>query len=149
MIREDGLLLGKFLLRGEIIIKNILSWDEFNNKMNNIFGKSFRVVDELYFNIEKEINIGERRILDDYQVLKYLQELHEIEGPVYVITDLCYEKKYGGAFFVEANSMAEFVQTYKNKFGEAFYSTDIIIISFEIKLIWVFHHEGVCWLSKG
>jgi len=65
------------------------------------------------------------------------------------ITDLCYEKKYGGAFFVEANSMAEFVQTYKNKFGEAFYSTDIIIISFEIKLIWVFHHEGVCWLSKG
>lgn len=126
-----------------------MSWDEFNNKMNNIFGKSFIVVDELYFNIEKEINIGERRILDDYQVLKYLQELHEIEGPVYVITDLCYEKKYGGAFFVEANSMAEFVQTYKNKFGEAFYSTDIIIISFEIKLIWVFHHEGVCWLSKG
>ena len=46
--------------------------------MNNIFGKSFIVVDELYFNIEKEKNIGERRILDDYQVLKYLQELHEI-----------------------------------------------------------------------
>ena len=32
-----------------------MSWDEFNNKMNNIFGKSFIVVDELYFNIEKEI----------------------------------------------------------------------------------------------
>lgn len=149
MIKVGGLLVEKFLLRGEIIIKNILSWNEFNNKMSNVFGKNFRTIDELYFNVEKEKNIGERRMLDDYQVLKYLQELHKIEGAVYVITDLCYEKKYGGVFFVEENNLEEFVQTYKNKFGEAFYSTDIIIINFSRKLIWVFHHEGVCWLSKG
>ena len=34
-------------------------------------------------------------------------------------------------------------------YGEAFYSTDIVIINFEKKLLWVFFHEGIYWLSEG
>lgn len=33
-------------------------------------------------------------------------------------------------------------------YGEAFYATDIIIVSFSEKMIWVLFHEGICWLSK-
>ena len=65
-----------------------------------------------------------------------------------MITDYCYEKKCG-PFVVDANHINEFVENFSTAFGEAFYSTDVIVISFTEKLIWVLFHEGICWLSKG
>lgn len=43
----------------------------------------------------------------------------------------------------------DFVKDFKLVYNQAFYTTDIIIINFEEKLIWVLFHEGICWLSKG
>ena len=121
---------------------------EFENSMHEIFGKGFKYVDELYYNVNNQIQFGEETELSDVEVLVYLQKLHYMSGILYVITDYCYEKKCG-PFVVDANHINEFVEIFSTAFGEAFYSTDVIVISFTEKLIWVLFHEGICWLSKG
>ena len=121
---------------------------EFENSMHDIFGKGFKYVDELYYNVNNHIQFGEETELSDVEVLVYLQKLHYMSGILYVITDYCYEKKCG-PFVVDANHINEFVENFSTAFGEAFYSTDVIVISFTEKLIWVLFHEGICWLSKG
>ena len=121
---------------------------EFENSMHDIFGKGFKYVDELYYNVNNQIQFGEETELSDVEVLVYLQKLHYMSGILYVITDYCYEKKCG-PFVVDANHINEFVENFSTAFGEAFYSTDEIVISFTEKLIWVLFHEGICWLSKG
>ena len=123
-------------------------WREFDKKMFQVFGKSIHCVDELYFNVIKENRIGERITFKDEEVLNYLQDLHSMMGELYVITDYCYEHDYG-PFMVCSKDLERFVNTFKTVFREPFYSTDIIIVSFEQKLIWVFFHEGMCWVSKG
>lgn len=132
---------------GGILINNNISWNEFNNKMNQVFGKSFKNVDELYFNVTREIVFGEETELSDLDALKYLQDLHEMTDMLYVITDVCYENKCG-PFVVKADEIHVFVEFFYSKYNEAFYSTDIVIINFEKRLIWFFFHEGVCWLSE-
>ena len=121
---------------------------EFENSMHDIFGKGFKYVDELYYNVNNQIQFGEETELSDVEVLVYLQKLHYMSGILYVITDYCYEKKCG-PFVVDANHINEFVENFSTAFGEAFYSTDVIVISFTEKLIWVLFHEGICWLIKG
>lgn len=116
--------------------------------MHDIFGKRFKYVDELYYNVNKQIQFGEETELSDVEALVYLQKLHYMSGILYVITDYCYEKKCG-PFIVDANHINKFVENFSAAFGEAFYSTDVIVISFTEKLIWVLFHEGICWLSKG
>lgn len=125
-----------------------MSWTEFDNDMKQVFGKNFNSVDELYYNVTAEINFGEERELDDSEALKYLQDLHIMNGRLCVITDFCYEKECG-PFVIDADEMNKFVDTFYLTYGEAFYSTDIVIINFEERLIWVLFHEGVCWLSEG
>ena len=41
-----------------------------------------------------------------------------------------------------------FVDTFYETYGEDFYSTDIIIINFAEKRIWVLFYKGRCWLSE-
>ena len=130
------------LLKGGTIINKIITWNEFNDKMKKVFGKSFRYVDDLYFNVEKEVTFGENAELEDDQALRYLQDLYNMNGELCVITDICYEKNQG-PFIVKSNEIQNFVNTYKLTFGEAFYSTDIIIINFEEKVLWVLFHEGI------
>lgn len=62
----------------------------FINKMEQVFGKSFRQVDDLYYDISKEVNFGGNVELNDNKALKYLQDLHIMKGKLYVITDFCY-----------------------------------------------------------
>lgn len=70
------------------------------------------------------------------------------DGILYVITDLCYVDNKG-PFVVRAEDIGSFVHTYSSTYKEPFYSTDIIVVNFEEKLLWVLFHEGVCWLTKG
>lgn len=116
--------------------------------MHKTFGKSFKYADELYFNVCKRISFGEETELSDIEVLGYLRELHNMNGMLYVITDYCYENKCG-PFIINANQFEDFVKNFLQVYGEAFYSTDIIVINFTEKIIWVFFHEGICWLSRG
>mgnify|MGYP001073376442 FL=1 len=71
-----------------------------------------------------------------------------MKGELYVITDFCYFKK-SGPFIVEASQIDDFVETFYKIYGEDFYSTDVVIINFEDKRIWVLFHEGRCWLSEN
>lgn len=131
----------------DIPISNI-SWDEFNHQLKEVFGKRMRLVDDLYFNVIKRMDIGEFTELEDMQSLNYLQDLCEMSGELCVITDYCYEKECG-PFIVDASEINNFVKDFHAEYGEVFCSTDVIVISFTDKLIWVLFHEGICWLSKG
>ena len=116
--------------------------------MLSVFGKNFKYVEELYYNVIKENHFGEFVELDDNQALKYLTDLNEMTGELCVITDLCYENERG-PFIINSCDIGNFVNSFLDVFGESFYSTDIIIVSFREKLIWVLFHEGLCWLSKS
>ena len=69
---------------------------EFENSMHDIFGKGFKYVDELYYNVNNQIQFGEETELSDVEVLVYLQKLHYMSGILYVITDYCYEMENHG-----------------------------------------------------
>lgn len=99
----------------------------------------------MYYNIDRQIQLGENIELDDVEALECL---HIMNGELCVITDYCYEKQ-SGPFIVDAKQMKDFVKTFFEVYGEAFYSTEIIIINFTEKRIWVLFHEGICWLSRG
>ena len=129
-------------------MKNNIPWANFHDQLHQAFGKSLKCADDLYFNVIKRRDIGEIIHLEDLESLKFLQELHRMRGELCIITDYCYEKKCG-PFLVEADEITDFVGGFKSRYGEAFYSTDVIIISFAEKLIWVLFHEGICWLSRG
>lgn len=116
--------------------------------MNLVFGKTFHVVDDLYLNIAKQINFGEWTELDDLEALSYLEKLHNFSGQLCVINDYCYEKKCG-PFLLSAAEITHFVKHFITRYNQPFYATDIVIINFEEKLIWVLFHEGLGWLSKG
>lgn len=131
--------------------KNI-PWSEFENRMERVFGKKFNrkysKVDELFFNVERQIKFGEENELSDSEALKYLQTLHSMSGELCVITDYCYEKNCG-PFVIKAEDINNFVEKFQAFYGQAFNETDLIIVSFSEKMIWVLFHEGICWLSKG
>ena len=116
--------------------------------MYEIFGINFNCVYELYFNVKKQFVFGEENELEDMEALNYLKNLHEFSGELYIVTDVSYNKKLG-PFLVDANYIDEFVSKFYCKYGETFYSTDIIIVNFSQKLIWVLFHEGICWLTIG
>ena len=129
-------------------MKETISWQDFERKMIQVFGRNCHNVDGLYFNVIKENRIGERIRFKDDEVLRYLQELYNMTGELYVVTDYCYEHNHG-PFIVRANEIESFVNTFKDIFGMPFYSTDVIIVNFEKKILWVFFHEGICWVSKN
>lgn len=116
--------------------------------MCKVFGKKFKNVDELYFNVKKELIFGEENELEDMEALNYLKKLHNFSGELYIIADVSYCEEFG-PFLVEAEDIDEFVSKFYCKYGEAFYSTDIVIVNFSEKLIWVLFHEGTCWLTIG
>ena len=129
--------------------KGNISWAEFDDKLYEVFGKKMKSADDLYFNLLKQVKIGESTYLEDMDALNCLQDLQEMEGELCVITDYCYNYKCG-PFIVNANEIHDFVEEFLDEYGEVFHTGgDLIIINFEKKLIWVLFHEGICWLTKG
>lgn len=125
-----------------------MPWNKFKQKIAETFDISFRTVDDLYFNVEKKIVFGEATELADSEAVDYLKSLHCMDGELYVITDYCYETNCG-PFIMDSGELPDFVNAYYVNYGDSFYSTDIVIVNFEEKLIWVLFHEGICWLSRG
>lgn len=126
---------------------NNIEWNKFYDEMERVFGKRFSQADDLYYHVCKEDEFGENVEINDTEALKRLQALHIMRGELYVITDFCYRTK-SGPFIVEASRIEDFVDTFLETYGEDFYSTDIIIVNFEDRRIWVLFHEGKCWLSE-
>jgi len=48
-----------------------------------------------------------------------------------------------GPFRIESANIKNFVNSHVEQFGERFLETDVFIVSFDLKSIWIFHHEGV------
>ncbi len=137
------------MMGGIIIKEDNISWDEFNHQLKETFNIKMKYVDDLYFNVIKRFDVGGEFVkLNDMESLDCLQHMREMNGELCVITDYCYKKKCG-PFIVDASEINNFVKDFYAEYGEVFCSTDIIIISFAEKLIWVLFHEGICWLSEG
>lgn len=150
MEKVTGQWLINIILKGETIIKKRhISWNEFNYQLKEVFGVKMKYVDDLYFNVIKRLDVGGEFVkLKDMESLDCLQYMHKMKGELCVITDYCYKKKLG-PFIVDASEINDFVKDFHSEYGEVFCSTDVIIISFAEKLIWVLFHEGICWLTKG
>ena len=63
MSLANGVLSKNFLLKGVIIIVKNLSWVEFEKHMDLIFKKNFKIVDELYFNVVKQIIVMNKSVV--------------------------------------------------------------------------------------
>lgn len=136
----------KSLLKGGIFINNMINWNEFNQMFQDTFNLEMQKIDDLYLNVISEKKMSEFIEYQDIEIIDYLIQLHPIKGEIYVINDYCYDLG-NGPFCLDADNLYNFVQTFNKKYGEPFYSTDIIIINFKLKHIWVFFHEGLCWFS--
>ena len=79
--------------------------------MYKVFNKNFKYVDELYFNVKKELFFGEEKELDDKEALNYLKKLHEFSGELYIVTDVSYHNGLG-PFLVNAKYIDEFVSNF-------------------------------------
>lgn len=115
--------------------------------MKEVFGFDFKTIDDLYIAVEKELKFSEFQEFDDREVIEYLYKLHPLCGELYIINDYCYDSA-NGPFCINEEQLDYFIESYKSQYGEAFYSTDIVIVNFREKRIWVFFHEGMCWTSK-
>ena len=59
----DGVLSKNFLLKHVIIIVKNLSWIVFEKHMDLVFKKNFKIVDELYFNVVKQIIVMKKSVV--------------------------------------------------------------------------------------
>lgn len=132
--------------------KDHISWDEFDAKLYEVFGKKIkklRRTEDLYFNVVKRVEIGDLAYVDDMETLYHLQDMQEMEGELYVAVGYCFLPGKG-PFVVNANEIHDFVKEFYDEYGDTFFSLcDIVIINFEKAVIWVYFHEGMCWLTKG
>lgn len=79
--------------------------------------------------------------LSDEELFSRLRALWEPVGELYVITDICYRKGFG-PFCLQAEKLEQLVKCHQGIFQELFFDTDAIIISFPMRLVWMFHHSG-------
>lgn len=59
--------------------------------------------------------------------------LKPFEGELYVISDASYLNNHG-PFKVEARFLRDFIENHMQNFGQLFLDTDVIIVSFKLKL---------------
>lgn len=86
--------------------------------------------------------------LENIEILERLEDLRKFEGQLYIVTDESYEDEFG-PFKVNASDIYEFVANYWGSFGKIggyFVNTDLMIFNFELKLIWIAHHEGAYYI---
>ena len=117
----------------------ISSWEIFKGKIKQLFKVDFIKVDDLLVN-EPVIYRWEEFIITE--IYNKLSELKGFEGDLFIVTDVSYNEGMG-PFVVNSNDLEDFIKNHDDLFGEPFLDTDIIIISFEHKVAWVIHHEGI------
>jgi hypothetical protein len=121
---------------------NLVTWQNFNNLIKQCFNINFRKVDNFFMpnTVWHRLNGWEQ--LEDVEIFQYLADLRAFEGMLFVITDACYQDSMG-PFHLNATNINDFAKDHLNNFGECLFNTDVLVISIELKLVWIFHHEGV------
>lgn len=79
---------------------------------------------------------------EDVDLLELLEDIRIFEGDLLVLTDSCLIRNLGPVL-IDSEHLREFVKNHLKNFGVCFFNTNVIIINLELKLIWIFHHEGI------
>ena len=128
---------------------SILKWSYYESLLiNNLGVKPTKIEDYELSNNGKSIeskwyDIEDWESLDDLTILGYLEELKPFRGELLVVTEASYFNDKLGPFQVNAVDMKQFVNSHLESFGECFFNGDVIIVSINDKLVWIFHHEGM------
>jgi hypothetical protein len=121
---------------------NLITWVFFKTLVKKHFNIDFVKIDDFFKKDTEWISLNDYEDLNDDEILNSLEHLREFEGTLYIVTDASYQKELG-PFQVESANIKSFVSNHIENFGERFLETDVLIINFELKLAWIFHHEGV------
>lgn len=124
------------------MLYNKITWESFKIYVKNDFDIDFIRIDDFFKEGSTWLPLEDYEDLSDNEILNCLASLRDLEGTLYVITDASYQKNLG-PFKVESANISSFVKNHWNNFGERFLETDVVIINFQLKLAWIFHHEGV------
>lgn len=117
----------------------IVQWENFKSLIEKNFRIVFRTVDDLFVN---QPILHRWKVFKESELFDTLSKLRPFKGTLLIITDASYRNNLG-PFEVEANNIQRFIEEHNKNLGEPFLDTDIIIVSIELKLAWVIHHEGV------
>lgn len=129
-------------------LHSVISWDDFNFLTRRHFNIVFRSVDELLdLDAYKGAHLTWHSLdnwesQEDLAILRKLENVKSFEGTMYVVTEASYRPGLG-PFMVAEENINDFVRLHLNNFGECCFNGDVLIISFELNQIWMFHHEGI------
>ncbi|WP_371368286.1 hypothetical protein SRRS_19220 [Sporomusa rhizae] len=121
---------------------DILTWEHVRNLIKQQFGVNFIKVDDFFREDTEWFPLDDWENANSLEIISLFNNLKTLEGKLIIITDASYKKELG-PFHVDAFDLNEFVIKHKQSFGETFLDTDILILSVDLKKIWMFHHEGV------
>lgn len=124
------------------VLYNLITWEYFKSLVKRNFNIDFVKIDDFFKEGTEWLSLEDYENLNDDEILNNLASLKNFEGNLYVVTDASYQKELS-PFQIESTNIKSFAENHKNIFGERFVETDILIINFELKFAWIFHHEGV------
>lgn len=119
-----------------------ISWQYFKSLTKQHFNIHFVKIDDFFIEGTTWHSLGDVNDLSDLEIVMLLSGLEQFQEKLTVVTDASYQKDLG-PFQVESSSIVDFAIKHFDLFGERFCETDVLIISFERKLAWIVHHEGV------
>lgn len=124
---------------------SILKWNDADEKLKKILGFSVRnalkKMDQMTLTTETLYPIPNWENKSDFELFNIVQKYAEIEGFVYVITDISYIKDVG-VFRVHVEDMYKFMKKYSFMYHECFFNGDILFISQFNSSLSLFQHDG-------
>ncbi len=120
----------------------IVGWTEFKDILYEKYNIKFKNLDSFYNERNVFHEIGDDYLeKQDTELFELLNELCEIEGTVYIITDASFRER-GGVFLLNADNLTRFINEHMSSFRLNFFSTDTLIFNLKKDKLWLFHHEG-------
>jgi hypothetical protein len=120
----------------------VVKWGYLNHHIKRYLDIDFRKVDDLCVKDIIWHSVGRRQDLVNEEMFELLATLTDFQGGLFIVTDNSYEKNLG-PFAIDASNIREFARDYLRNFGEQLFNTDVLVISLQLKLVWIFHHNAV------
>ena len=129
------------------ITYTLVPWSTFKDLIITRFNINFYKIDDMFIHGAKWNYLEDWLEVSDLEILHCLECLKPFTGELLVVTDASYEKGLS-PFIMNSKDIKQFVESHSNNFKQRFLETDVLIINLELKIAWIFHHEGVYGLVE-